>query len=105
MARGILTVFNCDLCFYALVSSGFGSDLLESGRSQAMEPSRRARAISWFSLWAKRIVMGNSSGVSSVAYPNIIPYKISPTRQDNFNLIAGAEIFKRPLQVDSRSNF
>src|SRR5580658_9594668 len=51
--------------------------ILESGRSQPIEPLRRQIAISLFNLWAKRIVMGSNSGVSSVAYPNIIPCTIN----------------------------
>lgn len=47
--------------------------VLESGRSQAMVPLRLSSAILALSLWAKTMVRGMHSSVSSVAYPNIRP--------------------------------
>lgn len=104
MTRGILTVFNSDLCFSRLADLT-ERGILESGRSQAIEPSRRRRAISLFRLCAKRIVIGNSSGVSSVAYPNIIPYQSTRRAPISIYLIPSAEIFKSSLDVDTICDF
>ena len=45
--------------------------VLESGRNQPMDPSRRAVAMAALSWWASMMVLGINSGVSSVAYPNL----------------------------------
>lgn len=47
--------------------------VFESGRSHGRVPLRRSSAILAFSLWARTIVRGMHSSVSSVAYPNIRP--------------------------------
>ena len=74
MPRWIFAVFDSDLSFYkSQIQKLANGVILESGRSQAIDPSRRRFAISLASLCARRMVMGNNSGVSSVAYPNIIP--------------------------------
>jgi hypothetical protein len=73
MSGGIFAVFNSDLRFYRIRHMHMWVAILESGRSHSIDPSRRRLAISLASLCARRMVMGNSSGVSSVAYPNIIP--------------------------------
>lgn len=53
--------------------SGSLTWVLESGRSQGRVPFRRSSAILALSLWARTIVRGIHSSVSSVAYPNIRP--------------------------------
>ncbi len=103
MARGILTIFNSNLSFLRLEGLTEG-DLLESGRSQAIEPSRRRRAISLLRLCAKRMVIGNNSGVSSVAYPNIIPYR-QQRATIHVYLITSTKIFKSSLNVDTIGDF
>lgn len=47
--------------------------VFESGRSHGSLPFRRNSAILALSLWARTIVRGIHSSVSSVAYPNIRP--------------------------------
>lgn len=47
--------------------------VFESGRSHGSVPLRRNSAILAFNLWARTIVRGIHSSVSSVAYPNIKP--------------------------------
>lgn len=49
--------------------------VFESGRAHQNSPLLRNSAILWLSLWASTTVNGMHSSVSSVAYPNIRPYK------------------------------
>lgn len=61
--------------------------VFESGRSHGRVPLRRSSAILAFSLWARIIVSGMHSSVSSVAYPNIKPYKVRYIRSSHYNLL------------------
>lgn len=63
-------------CRFSHVYPVFYSDLtcvFESGRSQGTVPFRLSSAILALSLWARTMVRGMHSSVSSVAYPNIRP--------------------------------
>lgn len=63
-------------CRFRHVYPVFYSDLtcvFESGRSQGTVPFRLSSAILALSLWARTMVRGMHSSVSSVAYPNIRP--------------------------------
>lgn len=107
--------------------------VLESGRSHGSVPFRRNSAILALSLWARTMVRGIHSSVSSVAYPNIRPCQVQSqittwiditilyyhhicgstypavdqTQTETWepsDLVAGSHVFFLSIQVNTLSN-
>jgi len=66
-----------------------GQSVGELGRSQPIEPSQRRRAISLFNLWAKGLSWEVIRVSHSVAYQNIMSYKLESLSEKRLEERAG----------------